>query len=163
MKKKVLTVFSMLALTVTILITVWLQFTSRIVIDVDPSPHLFAQEALLTYFSQLNEQNYAEAANFYGGSYDLLRDWNPTVDPNDYAALFGKGCTINGLVCLQVLNFAEEQVSPDEFKFTVEFMNEDGSLFVSGPETSPQSQFTFTVLKDEDGKFLVQDLPVYAP
>jgi hypothetical protein len=162
MKKKVLTVFSLLALTVTILIAAWLQFRSRIVIDVDPSPYLFAQEALLTYFSLLHEQNYAEAANFYGGSYDLLRDWNPTIDPNDYAALFENGCTINGLMCLQVLNFVEEQVSPDEFKFIVEFMNEDGSLFVSGPETAPQSQFTYIVQK-VDGRFLIQDLPIYVP
>ena len=62
----------------------------------------------------------------------------------------------------------EEQVSPTEFKFTVEFINDDGTLFVQGPccgteaEEPPQSQFTFTV-KKADNRFLVEDLPVYVP
>ncbi|HLF74421.1 MAG TPA: hypothetical protein VI524_08755 [Anaerolineales bacterium] len=165
MKKKAMwTVGALFALTMTILVAAWLRLTSRIVIDEDPSPRLIAQEALLTYFSLLHDGNYSEAVALFSGSYGLLRDWNPGIDPNDYAALFENGCTINGLMCLQVLNVIhEEQISPEEFKFTVEFMNEDGSLFVSGPETTPQSQFIFTVLKDEDGKFLVQDSPVYTP
>lgn len=123
-----------------------------------------AREALSSYFSLLHAGRFAEAVNLYGGSYDILRDWNPAVDPNDYAALFENGCAVNGLKCLNVASvLLKEAASSHEFKFIVEFMNEDGSLFVSGPETSPQSQFTFTVLKDEDGKFLVQDLPVYTP
>jgi len=123
-----------------------------------------AREVLFTYFSLLHAPNYAEAVNLYGGSYDLLRDWNPTVDRNDYAALFENGCTINGLMCLEARTVVqEEEISPHEFKFVFEFMNEDGSLFVSGPEASPQSQFVFIVSMDEDGKFLVQDLPVYTP
>jgi hypothetical protein len=56
----------------------------------------------------------------------------------------------------------EEEISLHEFKFVVEFMNEDGSLFVSGPETSPQSQLTYTVMK-VDVRFLVQELPAYVP
>ena len=128
-----------------------------------PSRLAQAREVLLTYFSLLHDQRYEEASYLYGGSYDPLTDWNPSVDPYDYAALFRSGCTINGLMCLEVGTVAqEEEVSPHEFKFVVEFMNEDGSVFVSGHETSPQSQFTYTVKKVEFG-FLVQDLPVYAP
>jgi len=129
-----------------------------------PSRLAQARGALLTYFSVLHSQDYNEVIYFYGGSYGLLRAWNPSVDPNDFAALFENGCTINGLMCLEARTVVqEEEISPREFKFVVEFMNEAGSLFVSGPETSPQSQFVFTVSKDENGKFLVQDLPVYAP
>ena len=117
-----------------------------------------------SYLSLLHARRYAEAVNLYGGSYDILRDWNPDIDPNDYTALLESGCSINGLMCLDVVTILlKEAVSPHEFKIVVEFMNEDCSLFVSGPETSPQSQFVFSVLKDGDGKFLVQDLPVYAP
>jgi len=123
-----------------------------------------ARESLFSYLSLLHAGRYAEAVNLYGGSYDILRDWNPAVDPNDYAALFESGCEINALICLDVASvLLKKAVSSHEFKFVVEFYNEDGSLFVSGPETSSESQFVFTVLKDEDGKFLVQDLPVYTP
>jgi hypothetical protein len=123
-----------------------------------------ARESLFSYLSLLHAGRYAEAVNLYGGSYDILRDWNPAVDPNDYAALFASGCETNGLMCLDVAGVLLNQAaSSHEFKFNVEFINEDGSLFVFGPEASPQSQFIFTVSKDEDGKFLVQDLPVYAP
>jgi len=128
-----------------------------------PSRLAQARAALLTYFSVLHSQDYNEVIYFYGGSYGLLRDWNPTVDPNDFAALFENGCTINGLMCLEARTVVqEEEISSHEFKFVVEFLNEDGSLFVSGPETSPQSQFTYTVMK-VDIRFLIQDLPVYVP
>jgi len=123
-----------------------------------------ARETLASYFSLLHAGHYAEAVNLYGGSYEILRDWNPAIDPNDYAALFKNGCETNGLMCLDMAGvLLKEAVSSHEFKFNVEFITEDNSLFVAGSETSPESQFVFTVSKDEDGKFLVQDLPVYAP
>ena len=129
-----------------------------------------AREALVDYFSLLHARRYAEAANYYGGSYDILRDWNPTVDPNDYAALFENGCTINGLMCLEVRTIAQEETaSSNEFKLVVEFTSDNGSLFVRGPccgatetDMPPQSQFPYKVRK-VDGRFLVQDLPVYVP
>ena len=128
-----------------------------------PSGLSQAREALITYFSLLHSQRYDEATYFFGGSYDLLRDWNPAVDPNDNVTLLKNGCTINGLMCLEVGTVVqEEEVSPDEFKFVVEFLNEDGSIFVSGPEASPQSQFKYTVMK-ADVRFLIQNLPVFAP
>lgn len=123
-----------------------------------------AREVLFSYLSSLHAGRYAEAVNLYGGTYDILRDWNPAIDPNDYAALFKNGCETNGLMCLDMAGvLLKEAISSHEFKFNVEFITEDGSLFVSGSETSPQSQFVFTVLKNGDGQFLVQDLPVYAP
>ena len=129
-----------------------------------------AREALPDYFSLLHARRYAEAVNAYGGSYDLLKDWNPTVDPKDHAALFENGCTINGLMCLEVRTIAQEEMaSLTEFKFVVEFSRDDGSLFVRGPccgasetDMPPQSQFPYLVIK-VDGRFLVQGLPVAVP
>ena len=77
---------------------------------------------------------------------------------------------MNGLKCLSIRTIVcEEEVSPTEFRFTVEFTNYDGSLFVLGPccgatetEMPPQTQFVYTVKRVED-RFLVQDLPVYVP
>jgi len=77
---------------------------------------------------------------------------------------------INGLMCLGIKTIVgEEEVLATEFRFIVEFMNDDGTLFVRGPccgatekEMPPQSQFAYTVKKVE-GRFLVQELPVLVP
>jgi len=135
-----------------------------------PSDLERAREALITYFSLLHAGRYSEAIHYYGGDYEGLRDANPTIPENDYPTLLEKGCKVNGLMCLRIRAIVhEEQVSPTEFKFTVEFMNDDGTLFVRGPccgateaEMPPQTQFTFTV-KKVDNRFLVQELPVYVP
>lgn len=129
-----------------------------------------AREALTSYFSLLRAGRYGEAIHYYGGTYDILRGWNPDIDEDDYATLFKRGCTGNGLQCLRIrIIVREEQVSPTEFRFIVEFMNDDGTPFVRGPccgateeQMPPQAQFTFTVRK-ADNRFLVQDLPVYVP
>ena len=129
-----------------------------------------ARQALIAFFSRLHDKRYNEAVEYYGGPYDVLRDWNPTVARNDYSTLFKNGCTMNGLKCLRIRTIVhEEQVSPTEFRFIVEFVNDDGTLFVRGPccgttetEMPPQTQFAYTVKKIED-RFLVQDLPVYVP
>lgn len=129
-----------------------------------------AHEALMAFFSLLHDQRYSEAINYYGGPYDVLRDWNPGVAPADHAALFRNGCTVNGLRCLRIRGILqEEEVAPAEFRLTVEFMDDDGNLFSLGPccgatgtEMPAQAQFTYTV-KKVDSRFLVQELPVYVP
>ena len=129
-----------------------------------------AREALTSYFSLLHAGRYSEAIQYYGGTYDILRDWNPDVDKDDYATLFKRGCTDNGLRCLRINAIVrQEEVPPTEFRFMVEFMNDDGTLFVRGPccgatetEMPPESQFAFTVRK-VDNRFLAQELPVYVP
>jgi hypothetical protein len=129
-----------------------------------------AREALATFFSLLNEHRYSEAIQRYGGSYDALRAWNPAVAQDDYVKLFENGCTQNGLECLRIRTVVQEEVvSPTEFKFVVEFMNGDGTLFARGPccgatesEMPTQTQFQYTV-RNVGNRFLVQDLPVYVP
>ena len=122
-----------------------------------PSELARARQALGSFFSLLYRQRHGEAVNFYSDSYDVLRDWNPTVD---YATLLKNECTINGLVCLRIGTIVDEkEVSPTEFRSLVEFVREDGSLFELAPS---ETQFPFTIGK-VDGRFLVQDLPVYMP
>jgi hypothetical protein len=129
-----------------------------------------AREALTSYFSLLHAGRYSEAIKHYGGDYEVLRGWNADVAGDDYATLFERGCTANGLMCLQIGSVVtEEKVSPTESRFMVEFVNDDGTLFMLGPccgateeEMPPQSEFTYTVKKVDD-KFLVQELPVYVP
>jgi hypothetical protein len=130
-----------------------------------------AQNALTTFFELLNQREYEKAIALYGGDYQGLRDSNPLVDPLDYATLLTHGCEMNGLQCLKVKRIVDEKVvSLAEYHFTVEFMNQDGSLFERGPccggnatDFPPESQFDYPVIRNCAGEYLVLDLPVYVP
>lgn len=130
-----------------------------------------AIEALTTFFDLLQLGEYTEAAAYYGGSYQVLTDKNPQVDPADVATLWRNGCSINGFNCLKVLNYSlPEQIGPGEFVFDVQFSTREGELLVigaccGGAETlqPPVSEFTIRVTQGEDGRFRVMDLPPYAP
>lgn len=130
-----------------------------------------AHNTLLSFFELLNQREYEKAAALYGGDYQGLRDWNSLLDPQDHVALLTNGCEINGLKCLRVKSIVDEKaLSLAEYHFTVEFMNQDGSLFVRGPccggnatDFPPESQFAYTVIRNCDGEFLVRELPVYVP
>ena len=133
-------------------------------LDVTP-----ARQALETFFALLYEGRYAEAVAYYGGDYQVLRDWNPPVDPDDYTRLLENGCTIDGLMCLALKGICtEEALSPVEYRFTVQFAAPDGSTFArplyccGGSSEPSMDRFVYTVLK-VDGSFLVQELPPYVP
>jgi hypothetical protein len=137
------------------------------------TPTLIAQaeSALIDCFSALNQGEYAKAASLYGGSYELLQSYNPTLDSEDHAALLKAGCEFNGLMCRPIKEVLSVQTSnPNEIYFEVEFANPDGSTFVLGPccgeteETMPPlSAFMIEVRCQEDGDCQVQDLPPYVP
>jgi hypothetical protein len=128
-----------------------------------------ARQALETFFALLYEGRYAEAVAYYGGDYQVLRDWNPTVAPDDGAKLLEQGCTINGLMCLALKGICtEEELSPGEHRFTVQFAAPDGGTFArsghccGGSGEPSRDPFVYTVL-NIDGQFLVQELPPYIP
>jgi len=130
-----------------------------------------ARNVLTSFFVLLNHREYERAAVLYGGEYQGLRDSNPLLDPQDHAALLKNACEINGLQCLRVKRIVDEKaVSLAEYHFTVEFMNQDGSLFVRGPccggnatDFPPESQFAYIVIRNCAGEFFVTELPVYVP
>ncbi len=128
-----------------------------------------ARHTLLTFFTLLHDGRYPEAVPLYGGLYDSMRNNNPSIPPNDYAALWESSCT-NQRPCLSVANIVDEkQVTPGEFSFLIEFIWIDGTLFKLGPccgateaEMPPVWQFPYTV-KKIDGMFKVMEEPVYMP
>lgn len=130
-----------------------------------------AQQALIDFLENLHDEQYEEAAKLYGGTYEIMIDQNPAIDPADHAPLMQNACTINGAQCLGVKSAVlDRDVSAIEFAFKVEFLNEDGTLMVLGPccggnvtDSPPQSSFIFSVIKARDGKFLVMDMPPYMP
>jgi hypothetical protein len=129
-----------------------------------------ARHTLLTFFTLLHEGRYAKTIPLYGGTYDSMRSNNPEIPPDDYAALWEAACTVQRPACLLVANIVEEEsVAQDEYKFSVEFIWIDGSLFKLGPccgatetEMPPVWQFPYTVRRI-DGQFKVMEEPVYMP
>lgn len=129
-----------------------------------------ARWTLLSFFALLNDGRFGEAAALFGGGYEdlpIVRDDLPPTSENK-AQVWESECQL--LQCLLVSSLVEEtKVSLDEYIFIVEFMNEDGTLFVLGPccgateaEMPPVWQFKYRV-KWNDGRFRVMDPPVYVP
>lgn len=130
-----------------------------------------AQQALVSFFSYLHDAEFEQASALYGGEYDVMQDQNPTIDPDDHASLFRNACTVNGTQCLEVRQSTLlDRPSPTEFRFSVEFSNEDGSHFSRGPccgDDNPnnvdQTEFIYTVQFECTGKYYVLEAPVYLP
>lgn len=128
-----------------------------------------ARHTLLAFFTLLHDGRYAEAAPLYGGLYDVIRDNNPDIPKDDYAALWQAVCTRQSL-CLSVARIVEEKaIAQDEFEFVIEFIWRDGTLFKFGPccgateaEMPPVWQFPYIVRKI-NGQFRVMEGPVYLP
>ena len=130
-----------------------------------------AQDCLESFFSLLSFGAYEQAAFLYGGSYEELRNMNPVIPADEYATLWENACTTNGYQCLpirQVLQAYEDESGI--FHFLVEFKGHaDDELLSVGPccgadatQMPPRSQFEYTVIRRQ-GKYLVQELPVFIP
>lgn len=130
-----------------------------------------AHTTLVQFFNHLYAGRYEEAVTLYDGDYQLLIDQNPEIDPADHVALLKNACTTNGFQCLKIkLAGIDWKNSPNEYVFTAQFQNDDGSLFVLGPccgasetEQPPVSFFEIRVLKIAEGEFRVLDMPPYMP
>ncbi len=82
-----------------------------------------AQQTLVAFFDSLNQGQYAEAVELYGGDYEVLTDNNPSLDPSDYVALWKNACTINGAQCLPVRTATLERKVGDVCLFIVEYLS----------------------------------------
>jgi hypothetical protein len=129
-----------------------------------------AQLALQDYFTALSAGQFDRAAGLYGGSYELLLEGNPYLEPHNHAALLGYACQSRYPCGLRVKSIYLKSQSTNQFTFTLEFTNPDGSPFVLGPccgadatQQPPVSTFDFKVTRKQDGRFLVLDLPVAMP
>lgn len=108
-----------------------------------------ANDALWRYVSALaagkdNPNEYQQAANLYGGSWEALIQQNPDVPANNLPALLQRACEVNIYNCAppQQIQTAGEQ---DGFLFDVQYV--DGS------------KGRFRVQRQPDGMFLVMNLP----
>lgn len=93
-----------------------------------------ARQALVAYFDSLNQADYEKTIDLYGGSYEMMIDHNPGLDPEDRPALWKNACAINGAECdLLVRTMEFKESTGDEYIFLVEFNNPDGTRFTLGP------------------------------
>jgi hypothetical protein len=127
-----------------------------------------AEAALREYFAAGAAGDYARMAELYGGSYEVLQDINPGMDPDDHPALLEQYCRQNGGVCLPVESATGSgETTGGTFAFRVRFLTEAGELFERGPccgetEGPVVSEFEYTV-RFEDGSYLTLELPPYVP
>lgn len=129
-----------------------------------------ARGILSQFFDLLNAKQYPTADTLYGGDYEQLKVFSTAVDPTDHAKLWANACELAGLQCLKVRSAAFRNQQGDIYVFQVEFSSSDGNLFVLGPccgsnetEMPPVSQFEYKVSRNNQGKFVVMDLPPYVP
>ena len=128
-----------------------------------------ARNLLVRYFKLLHDGYYDEAVNLYADGYDTLAEWNPDVPANHYGQLLASACELQ-LRCLEVRRVVRSTViSSSQFDFTIEFRNDDGTLFKRGPccgatekEMPTVTQFTYRV-EQRGGEMRVHGLPVYVP
>jgi len=122
-----------------------------------------AKRTLVSFFNLLYERNYEEAARMFGGGYGTIIMWNPDLDAMDYPGLLKRACEQDGFRCFFRIKriVKTEQISSMEYLFTVEFMKEDGSLYRFGNPQDNNSKFSFRVVRDCDGRYLVVDWPIY--
>jgi hypothetical protein len=130
-----------------------------------------AAAAFRTFFDHLAAGSYQQAAAHYGGSYDVLRSYNPGADPEDRAVLLKLACLTNGFQCLTVDEIAAvRENTPGEWLITASFLTGQGEVFSRGAccgaeegDHPAETEFTFRVKKVPSGEYLVMDLPVYVP
>ncbi len=129
-----------------------------------------ARATMVNFLDLLNQKKYSDAAIIFGGDLDILRSYNPDIDPDDTASLFERACQFNGIQCMQLKTIVSEaQIDDHTFVFTIEYKTNQGDLFILGPccgateeEMPPVSQFQMTVAYSNNA-YQVMDLPPYVP
>lgn len=122
---------------------------------------IMAELALTNFLSLLNQQQYEQAVQYYGGSYSELYDLNPEVKREYKAILLQRYCTVNNGACLIPEIIAQDQTDDNNFQFTVVFYDQDNNVYKT-PGCScrggGKSEFQFIVEKNTP-QFLVKNLP----
>ena len=126
-----------------------------------------AETTMRSFFHALAIGRYQDAAALYGGEYETLTGWNPSLDPADLETLWQHGCESNGLVCMAVRDVVRLEQAGEGYQFTVTFEAKDGGLFeFTGccGESLPESIKEWDILVIRDGdEFRTATMPPYVP
>lgn len=121
-----------------------------------------AKQVLDNYLNFLFTQQYEQALLYYGGDFQYLEQLNPDIQPEFKAKLLERYCQQQKGICLKPIIINASPLSLDEYKFDVQYLNNDGSLYaVPGCPCKGGGKKTFElrVKKDALGKLMVFDLP----
>jgi hypothetical protein len=137
---------------------------TKLALPIDKGSINQAKDTLISFFDLMYNKKYKEAAEIFSGGYGMIIMWNPDINPQDHSSLLSTACELDDFQCsLRVSQVVkEEQISPMEYHFTVEFIKEDESIY-ERPDNNGEmvSQFLFHVVKDCNGKYFVVDWPFY--
>ncbi|MBU1118883.1 hypothetical protein KKH43_03310 [Patescibacteria group bacterium] len=139
------------------------------VVEVDNEQE--ARDALVNFFNQAHEGYYEEAWERFDPDkkdYELMESMSAPEERSDKVRVLQNFCE-KLETCLEVRIVNSRKVSSDEYIFDIQFINDDGSIYVLGPccaeteETMPsEDQFAYQV-KKKDGQFKVISTPLYHP
>jgi hypothetical protein len=77
-----------------------------------------ALHVLVDFLGNLHNGNYEKAAQLYGRTYVFMIDNNPSINPNDHAALLQNACAINGAQCLRVKSAGLDRKNSEQDLFS---------------------------------------------
>jgi hypothetical protein len=124
-----------------------------------------ARQALLAFFALLAEGRYADGGALFGGDYQSTPYGSPG---DDLGAWWQTAC--DSMMCLPAAAITDAQQSGmEEYTFFVEFLWNDGTIYVQGPccggspsERPSVWQFAYPVQKI-DGQWKVMHTPLFVP
>lgn len=130
-----------------------------------------AQQLLEDFFDLARRNKFNEAAELIElaqSEWESFAVYSDGEDISDHARVIENHCLATG-TCLRVKVIATERVDNETYRFNVQFLNSNGSIFELGPccgaeeeDVAPQSEFDYDV-KKIDGSFKVVTPPLYRP
>jgi hypothetical protein len=147
-----------------------LSFTPLLPSGLPPATDLdAAREAMLSFFSALNEWRYDDAAALFGGSYDIYKTQDEAISADQPGMAWQIICTSE--FCLPVSDILESrQSASDTYEFLVGFASDNGfrfdySICCGNFDPTPSTTwFVYSVKVEKvDGQWKVMGGPIPLP
>jgi len=131
-----------------------------------------AQNTLLAFFDFLKDEKFDKAVELFEpvglDSWEWLENFSPDEERKNRALVLKNYCRATG-TCLQARVLSVEKNNENEFIASVEFIHNNGEIFILGPccgsteeEMPPMQKFDFRIHK-KDNLFKVSTPPIYVP
>jgi len=122
-----------------------------------------AQMALNNFLSHLEMKQYQQATQYFGGSYDYLKELNPNINNTSAHNYLKHFCESNSGICLPFTIKSQKKIDENVFVFQVQYFEDNGQLFINGCgcggiDQEKKDKFNFSVRKEGE-KYYVVDLP----
>lgn len=136
-----------------------------------PIQSVTAETTLITFFDHLNENQFEKAVTLFSADesdWETLNTYSADEEKKDKAKVLETFCNATQ-TCLKLEVLSTTKNSEDDYTFTVQFKEKDGSIMKYGPfngvendPTPPQTKFEYNVKKVGD-LYKVITSPLYRP